>query len=155
MTHLHFRRAWVLLLVILLTVCVVGAFAQQAATGKPDKAKAPLSAIDHGDQQVGVDAKGKLRAPTPEEAQALANDLAAKLDKPFDESQVVRMPDGAVAVFAGDSNMNFILIKTNADGTISTRCVDNMRQVREFLGLAKAQPKRSEPERDANGLEVK
>lgn len=147
-----------LLLSLLLGLTTL-AVAQRAANGNPDKDKTPLSAIDHSGQQAAVDAKGKLRQPTPEELQALSDALAAKLDQTIDESKIQRNADGSMAVFAGDSNMNFILIKTNADGTTSTRCVETMQQAREFLGLAKKAEvkkteKKSETKRDANGLEV-
>jgi Tol biopolymer transport system component len=129
-------------------------FAQNVAKGNPDKDKAPQSAIDHSGQVAAVDAKGKLRQPTPEELQALANDLSAKLNQTIDESKVLHQADGSLAVFTGDIDMNFILMKTNADGTKSTRCVENPQQVREFLGLEKKVETKNTPKRDANGLEV-
>jgi hypothetical protein len=144
-----------LLLLSLLTGVTTVAFAQHAANGKPDKDSAPKSAIDHSGQVAAVDAKGKLRQPTPEELEALSNDLGAKLNQSIDESKVLRKADGTLAVFTGDMDMNFMLMKTNPDGTTTTDCVDNIRQAREFLGLdKKTETKKNEAKRDANGLEV-
>jgi hypothetical protein len=132
------------------------ASAQHAAKGTPDKDKTPLSAIEGSGQQVAVDAKGKLRQPTREELEVLTNSLASKLSQTVDESKIQRKPDGTLSVFAGDSFTEFMLIKTNADGTTTTRCVENMKQAREFFGLdtPKAEEKKNQPKRDANGLET-
>jgi len=133
------------------------ASAQQAASGKPDKNKAPLSAIDASGQQVAVDSKGKLRQPTREELEVLTESLAPRLSQTVDESKIQRKADGTLSVFAGDTFTEFMLLKTNPDGTTTTRCVENMKQAREFFGLdaqATKKDQKKQPKLDANGLET-
>ncbi len=151
----HLKKLSRILLLISVSLGVpLAATAQHAANGKPDAGKAPAAAIDFGtSQQAVVDAKThKLRQPTPEEVKALTDALAPMLSQEIDESKIQRKADGTEAVFAGDRFANFILIKTNPDGTTSTRCVSSVQEAKDFLS-GKPVPKNA-PRLDANGLEV-
>jgi hypothetical protein len=129
------------------------AVAQHAAKDKPDTGKTPTAAADFSGLQDVLDAKThKLRQPTPEEIKNLTDALEPMLNQTIDESKVQTSSDGTQAVFAGDRFANFILIRTNTDGTTSTRCVSSVKEAKEFL--AGPTSKKNEPRRDATGLEV-
>lgn len=70
---------------------------------------------------------GVLRAPTEEERQALTQSPNAATAPTSSEPQVlqtkVHEPTGARGVLLGETTMSYVVVRRNADGTLTEMCV--------------------------------
>jgi hypothetical protein len=145
----RWRSAWLVgaATVATLTVFAAGEIARAqsvAVTKTEEKDKAdrthaagrsrqPVSRNVAG-QQVFVDpATGRLRQPTPEEAQRLAEGLQEMLNDSPDGLEVIQLPDGTMLVDLQGRFENVSLATVDAGGGLSLTCVDNAVSVETLL----------------------
>ena len=141
------RTMCVVVMYALFCFVAISAFAQHAAKGNGNSDDAGTAS-----QRAAVDPKtGKLRAPTPEELQVLTAPLA---NNESTEGLVpTTLPNGAVAIDLQGRFETSMMVKKEADGSISRACVSNAKQAEAFLKSEQKQPatKKTSPQ----DLEVK
>jgi hypothetical protein len=113
----------------LIAISVAG-FAQSAAKGKtPGNDEVAIGASG---QQVSIDSKtGKLRQPTQEEIQALVAGM--KLNDSTEGLSAKTVGNGSTMLNIEGRFENTLIMKKNADGSVSTSCVSNSKQAEAFL----------------------
>lgn len=127
MTNFRSRRTCVFLLVFLLAVGVVGAFAQHAAKGNGQVNGAA------SDQQVE-----KFRAPTAEELQVLTSGLA---NNDSTEGLVEKTTAaGAIVVDLEGRFENFSLARIDSEGKLVLGCATTAKEARDFFTAAPKKP---------------
>jgi hypothetical protein len=88
--------------------------------------------------QAAVDASGRLRAPTPDEARALSLMLSAELAAaPSRPLQAVRLANGALALQL-DESFQSTLMATSSGGEAHAACVGSAAETGGAPGLAPA-----------------
>jgi hypothetical protein len=136
---------------LLLVFSTSNVFAQHAAKGNAGNDDATVGAAG---QSVAVDAKGKLRAPTHEEIQALTG--AMKLNNSVEGLTSKVVGNGTVMVDLQGRFESVSVAKRNPDGSISKACVVSAKEAEQFLksepSKAKEQPK---AKTDSSTWEVK
>ena len=105
-----------------------------AASGAPDPAAAAnvTNATAAALRVVRDPVTGRLRAPTPEEAQAMQARAAASA-RPAAEPREIRSKHGARGLVLGEAAMSTQAARRNDKGGIDTTCVDNEESVARFL----------------------
>ena len=89
--------------------------------------------------QVAIDpATGQLRAPSPEEMQALSASLERIFNQSTEGLQAEQRADGTLALDLRGRFLNAALIRKNADGSLKLNCTSDLRQARALFGLATA-----------------
>jgi len=87
-------------------------------------------------RQITVDQQtGTLRVPTPEETQALVDNLITLTDRSTEGLQAAALPSGAVTVDLQDRFELVTVARPNPDGTSEIRCVASFEEAADFLGL--------------------
>ena len=79
---------------------------------------------------------GKMRAPTPEEMKALraaAPPSAALAGKPAAQPVTMTRPNGAKGVLVGESHLVYEVVTRDADGKLSSQCVQGEGAVQQAL----------------------
>ncbi len=85
-------------------------------------------------QTVTIDpSTGRLRAPSPQEAQALAAGLQEMLSQSADGLDVVQHPDGTLSVDLQDRFQDVAVAKVNPDGSIALGCVSDPKSAEDFM----------------------
>lgn len=112
------------------------ATAQVAAAAGPGASAADASknvvSVPVGGMQVAIDARtGRLRQPTPQEARALASELA-RLFKPRSSAATV-FADGTVGMVVDSEYFNFSVVRIGADGHLQNTCVHGQAAADVFL----------------------
>jgi hypothetical protein len=108
---------------------------QKTTTATANVANNKFTTIKVAGQDVQIDGKGQLRPLTPEEAQKLADGLKGMLNKSTEGLVAEHQADGSVSVDLQDRFQNVTVARENADGTVTTACVDNPRAAGAFLGI--------------------
>jgi len=103
---------------------MAGCLGMTAGANAEDDAADTVQAAGVSAGMVAVDKEtGKLRAPTAEERAALAagfqKDLARLTKKQRKQPQVRTLPNGATAATVGLSRLEFLVVETNEDGSLS------------------------------------
>jgi hypothetical protein len=87
-------------------------------------------------RQITVDQQtGALRVPTPEETQALVDNLIALTNRSTEGLQVATLPNGALTVDLQERFEQVTIARPNPDGTSEVRCVESFEEAADFLGL--------------------
>lgn len=96
---------------------------------------APAARPDPGRSlAAAVDAEGELRRPTAEEAAALAEQLRARYrGAEGDDGPAVYRPDGSVSRTLGTRRMSFTMARVEADGSLTTACVEGVERAAAFV----------------------
>lgn len=84
-----------------------------------------------GSAQAAVDAAGRLRAPTHEEARELAEQVRQRLDRSQQPATLVTA-DG-VRSAALDESFDSVSLARVSGGEVETRCVETADEARRFL----------------------
>jgi hypothetical protein len=94
----------------------------------------PVSTLFVSGQKVGIDPQThKLRQLSPEEAQALSEDLKNYVTKTPGDLQVYQFQDGTLAVELPEEYMDSMVVTRNADGSLSTECVKGTKPDLEHM----------------------
>jgi len=121
------------------------ALAQQA--GKHDRETKAREADERhpgeGGQSAAVDAQGKLRPLSADEAQELGAAMSRHVDQSSEGLQATDHPSGAVSVDLDDRFQNMTLARRGADGKVSTACVGSKAEADQFLRQGAAPAARS------------
>ena len=142
MKDVHLRRTCGVLLIFLLFVGVLGAFAQHAAKGND---KNNDDSVATSGQQVAIDAKtGKVRPPTREEVQTLLEGMKNSVNQSTEGLQVKRAPNGALFVDLDGRFDNVALAKVGPDGKVLSECINSVKNAEKFL-LSTEIPKKTPP----------
>ena len=89
-----------------------------------------------GNQDIQIDAQtGQVKPLTPQEAQRLAEGLAAMVDNSTDGLVQARHADGSVSMDLQGRFQNVAVAKVNTDGAVVQGCVDNPRAAAAFFGI--------------------
>lgn len=80
-------------------------------------------------------ATNKLRKPTPEETQALVENISALTNRSSEGLTGKQLPNGATQVNLKGRFGGVALGRAHADGTTEVRCVTTMEEATAFLGL--------------------
>ncbi|MFN7915601.1 MAG: hypothetical protein U0Q55_09715 [Vicinamibacterales bacterium] len=107
------------------------ALAQQAANNAAPQADG---------QKVATDANGRIRAITPEEAQALIEAVAPSISQSGDGLTPVRLPNGMLQLDLQGRFEAATLATIGPDGTVAAECVTSVDEAKAFLGLAEPTP---------------
>ncbi len=128
---------------------VVAALATTAAGLAQEKPATESEAGSRlGGLQVYIDpATGKLRAPSPEEARA----MAASLERIFSQStqglQAEQQADGTLKLDLRGRFMSVSLARRSPDGSVATDCTNSLQHALTWLGAAPAPQPRPALER--------
>jgi len=95
-------------------------------------------------QELPVDAKGQIRPLTPDEAKQMAERLKGMLNRSTEGLVREQKADGSITMDLQDRFQNVTVARVNADGTVTTACVDNPRAAGAFLGI---DPKLLQPDK--------
>jgi hypothetical protein len=87
--------------------------------------------------------KVQHRTPTVAEAEQVVQQIAPVVDRTGANVRVVNLPGGAQQIDLNGGFQNALVARTNADGTVSTACVDSTEQARQFLLAAPAASQRA------------
>jgi hypothetical protein len=110
-------------------------------------ATAPAEAAGQAGMKAFIDpATGQLREPTPEEAAAASPTTKFARAGVTAEPKAVVYPNGMMSVELGEEYMNDVVVKKNADGTLSMACVP--RSQREKALAKPAPPAKPELEKE-------
>lgn len=105
-----------------------GAIAQHAGKGHSKDDDDPAAS-----SSVAVDSRGRLRALTAEEAQALVAGIARYVDQSSAGLTMTRLPSGATAIDLDDRFQSVSLARVSTDGRVVMQCVDTKAGALEFL----------------------
>lgn len=87
-------------------------------------------------RQITVDQQtGTLRLPTPDETQALVDNLITLTNRSTEGLQATALPTGALTVDLQDRFELVTIARPNPDGTSEVRCVASFEEAADFLGL--------------------
>jgi len=141
------RRISVISIAVIATILVGAAIAiasKHLTRDEPVAVTAKAVANDSGrkyvtmkvaGRNVQVDPQtGQIQPLTPQEAQALANDLKSKLSKSTEGLQPVQHADGSVSMRLQDRFQNVVLARVTSEGTVEESCVDQPEQATQFFG---------------------
>ena len=140
--------------IVVLVVAAITVLSRQAAservTSSPAKAASntaekKYTTVKVAGQDVQIDGKGQIRPLTPDEAKKMADGLKTLLDKSSDGLVEEQNPDGSVQMKLNGRFQNVTIARENADGTVSTECVDNPRAAGKFLGIDPNLIRRNQP----------
>jgi hypothetical protein len=112
-----------------------GGKTENVANATANTADKKFMAVKVAGQDVPVDSKGQIRPLTQEEAKKLADSLKGMLNKSSEGLVQEHNADGSVSVDLQDRFQNVTVARENADGTVTTACVDNPRAAGAFLGI--------------------
>lgn len=109
---------------------VAGAYAQHAGKGpKDDDENGPTNSAS----RVGVDANGRLRGLTPDEARELVAGMARFVDQSDAGLKWTYLPSGAVAIDLDDRFQSVSLARIAPGGSVVMRCVGSEAEAMHFL----------------------
>jgi hypothetical protein len=123
-------------------VLVIGLAAEglaQTAHTRNSKKTAPQTDAEVSTQSAGQRAAidpqtGRLRQPTPDEAQKLAEEMTRRLKRSPEKLTVTQQADGTEMVQLSEDYMEVIVVKLNPDGSLSTECVTGMETANKLIG---------------------
>jgi hypothetical protein len=105
-------------------------------------------------QQAAVDLQtGKLRQPSQDESQQMAEEMRKKYDRSPEKLTVIQMVGGAEVVQLTDDYMDVAVVKLNPDGTLTTSCVQGMKSADKLVGGATVTPAAGASTAAANAVE--
>jgi hypothetical protein len=120
----------------LLGLAVLAAAAPAAAAGpgaSAGESSKQVVSTPVGGVQVAVDARtGRLRQPTPQEARALASELA-RLFQPRSSVAPTHYADGTVGMVVDSEYFNFSVVRIGANGRLESTCIDGRAAADNFL----------------------
>jgi hypothetical protein len=94
----------------------------------------PESTLFVSGQKVGIDPQTKkLRQLTPEESQALSEDLKNFVAKVPGDLKIYQFQNGMLAVELPEEYMDSIVVTRNPNGTLSTECVKGSKLDLELM----------------------
>lgn len=131
---------------LLAILMLVATEARASRAGKHDAESAAKAADEDSrgaaGQKAAVDAAGRLRPVTPEEARALVEGVARFVDQSGETLTEQYHPSGAVSIDLDDRFQSVSMARVAADGRVVTRCVTTEAEARRFLAAdAKAPAK--------------
>jgi hypothetical protein len=85
-------------------------------------------------------ARGQLRLPTPDETQALVDQISSLTNRSAEGLTISQSPGGARMMGLEGRFGGVVLGRALADGTTEVRCVTTMAEAVEFLGLEESLP---------------
>ena len=101
-----------------------------------------------GGLQVSIDpATGKLRAPSPEEARAMAVSLERIFRQSTQGLQAEQRSDGSLKLDLKGRFLSVSLARRNPDGSVATDCTNSLQRALDWLGAAPAPQPRPALER--------
>ncbi len=114
------------------------ATAEVAAAAGPGASAAESSknvvSVPVGGVQVAIDARtGRLRQPTPQEARALASELARIFPPRSSVTAATHYADGTVGMVVDSEYFNFSVVRIGADGQLQNSCVHGQAAAEVFL----------------------
>jgi len=110
----------------------------QAPVQAPAKARPGSLGAGTAGVQAAVDASGRLRAPTPDEARALSLKLSAELAaRPSRQLQAVRLANGALALQLDESFLSTVMA-TSSEAGAHAACAGSAAESGGAPGLAPA-----------------
>ncbi len=121
-------------LVMLLAAASV-AFAQQAGKHN-DKSRADAAdekAPPGQSSQTGIDASGRLRPLTPDEARELLTGISRYVDQSSEGLRPVVHASGMVSLDLEDRFQSVSLARLGVDGSVTLRCIGSAAEARQFL----------------------
>ena len=87
--------------------------------------------------QVAIDENGRLRPPTAEEAQALAQAFRMQFRRSAQARPTVQYRDGHLSAVVGMDHLDYSVLSVEPDGSLTLSCVDGVDQaVAAFAGTA-------------------
>jgi hypothetical protein len=129
-------RAALLGLALVVAVAATAAAAPGAAGGQRTEQSV---SVPVGGLQVAIDPRtGRLRPPTPAEAQALARELA-RLFQP-QTAITSQSVDGTIGMTVGSEYFNFYVARIGAGGGLESACIDGAGAAANFLQGGAAVP---------------
>jgi len=134
--NIHDRKRYVLRggLAILLAAASVS-FAQQAGKHN-DKSRADAAdeKVPPGQSsQAGIDASGRLRPLTNEEARELLTGISRFVDQSSEGLKPVVHASGMVSLDLEDRFQSVSLARLGVDGSVTTRCIGSAAEAKHFL----------------------
>lgn len=149
------RRPLIIITAIaVLAIAAITVVSRQVVSGKQTNEKAttaPANAVDKkfatvklAGQELPVDAKGQIRPLTPDEAKQMADRLKNMLNRSTEGLVQEKKADGSISMDLQDRFQHVTIARVNADGTVTTACVDNPRAAGAFLGI---DPKMLQPDK--------
>ena len=113
---------------------------QAAQPPAPSKDKTPAAGAPQqvtrsvGGVQVAIDpATGRMRPPTPEEAQQLALALDGMLSQDAENLPIIQMPDGSLMANLLDSFQDVAMATKDKHGKVALLCVNQKEHARAIL----------------------
>lgn len=91
-------------------------------------------------QKAAVDANGRIRAITPEEAAALVEALGPSLSQSGDGLTPVRLANGILQLDLQGRFEAATLATIGPDGTVAAECVTTVDEAKAFLGIETSAP---------------
>lgn len=148
------RPVIVITAIAILAIAAITVVSRQLVTGKQTNEKATptlanaadkkFTAVKFAGQELPLDAKGQVRPLTPDEAKQMADRLKNMLNRSTEGLVQEHKADGSISMDLQDRFQNVVVARVNADGTVTTACVDNPRAAGAFLGI---DPKMLEPDK--------
>lgn len=121
--------------------------ARATSAAKHDADSAAKAADDRPEvaagQKAAVDAAGKLRPVTPEEARTLVEGMARHVDQSTDGLLERYHANGAVSMDLDDRFQSVSLARVTTDGRVRAACVSTVPEAERFLGAGAKAPARS------------
>ena len=145
-------RAMVLVmaaLTVLVVATVSTAWSQTAQAKEPQTNKKQIPkkeepTVSVSGQKVAIDPQTKkLRQLTPEESQALSEDLKNYFGKTPGELKIYQYPNGMLAAELPEEYMDSMVVKRNPDGTLTTECVRGVKSAAAQVQVETANPAKS------------
>lgn len=141
------RPVMIVTAIAIVAIAAITVVSRQSASGKQtDGLRKVTTAMATGEsarytkvkvaaQDLPVDSQGKIRPLTSEEAKQLADGLKKMLNKSTEGLVEEHNADGSVSMDLQDRFQNVTIARVNADGSVSTTCVDNPKAAAKFYGI--------------------
>jgi hypothetical protein len=141
-----FRRRPLIIVttIAVLAIAAITVVSRQLVSGKQTSEKATAAAnaadkkftkVKFAGQELPLDAKGQIRPLTPDEARQMADRLKGMLNRSTKGLVQEHKADGSTSMDLQDRFQHVTIARVNADGTVTTACVDNPQAAGAFLGI--------------------
>ena len=140
------RPVMIVTAIAVVAIAAITVLSRQSASGKQtDQSQKPVvnaadtkyTTVRVAGQDLQVDAQGKIRPLTAEEAQKLADGLKGMLNRSSEGLVEQKHADGSVSMDLQGRFQNVTVARVNEDGSVTTSCVDNPRAAAAFFGIDK------------------
>jgi len=126
--------------IAVVTIAAITVLSRQSASGKVTNAMTTADNVRYAKaklagQDLPVDAQGKIRPLTSDEARQMAEGLKGMLNKSTEGLVEEHNADGSVSLDLQGRFQNVIVARENQDGTLSQSCVDNPKAAGKFFGI--------------------